>query len=169
MPIAALPQSTAQAIGLISVLSDASSVVKELLDNALDASASSISVEVSQNTVDIIQVRDNGRGIAPEDHEMVCKRACTSKIQTLDDLRNVGGRYLGFRGEALASAAEMAGSLTVSTRIQTQPVGSLLKYDRRGELVRYFHELNLGIVVTSLIACFLAMKEHPTQLGLRSV
>ncbi|KAL1965765.1 hypothetical protein VTN77DRAFT_5086 [Rasamsonia byssochlamydoides] len=154
MPIAALPQSTAQAIGSISVLSDACSVVKELLDNALDASASSVSVEISQNTVDVIQVKDNGHGIAPEDHGAVCKRAYTSKIQTLDDLRNVGGRSLGFRGEALASAAEMAGSLTVSTRTQSQLVGSLLKYDRRGELVsneRASHPVGTTVRVTDFL------------------
>jgi len=136
MPIAALPQSTVQAIGSTSVLSDACSVVKELLDNALDASASSISVEISQNTVDVIQVKDNGHGIPPEDHSLVCKRSFTSKIETLEDLRNVGGDSLGFRGQALASAAEMSGSLTVTTRVETQVVGSMLKYDQTGELIR---------------------------------
>lgn len=136
MPIAALPQSTAQAIGSTSALSDACSVVKELLDNALDASASSIFIEISQNTVDVIQVKDNGHGIPPEDHGLVCKRSFTSKIQSLEDLRKVGGHSLGFRGQALASASEMSGSLTVFTRVDTQVVGSSLKYDRAGELIR---------------------------------
>ncbi|KAL2009504.1 hypothetical protein VTN00DRAFT_5311 [Thermoascus crustaceus] len=135
MPIAALPQSAVQAIGSTSALSDACSVVKELMDNALDASASSIFVEISQNTTDIIQVKDNGHGIPPEDHSLVCKRSFTSKIQTLEDLRKVGGHYLGFRGQALASASEMAGSLTVFTRVESQVVGSSLKYDREGELI----------------------------------
>jgi DNA mismatch repair protein MutL len=137
MPIAALPPSTAQAIGSTSVLSDPCAVVKELLDNGLDASATSISVEISQNTIDTIQVKDNGHGIAPDDFEYVCKRAYTSKIQTLDDLRNVGGLSLGFRGEALASAAEMADTLTMTTRTKAEVVGSALKYDRKGDLVRY--------------------------------
>jgi DNA mismatch repair protein MutL len=137
MPIAALPPSTAQAIGSTSVLSDPCAVVKELLDNGLDASATSISVEISQNTIDTIQVKDNGHGIAPDDFEYVCKRAYTSKIQTLDDLRNVGGLSLGFRGEALASAAEMADTLTMTTRTKAEVVGSALKYDWKGDLVRY--------------------------------
>jgi DNA mismatch repair ATPase MutL len=136
MPIAALPQSTARAIGSASALSDSCAVVKELLDNALDASATSVSVDISQNTVDVIQVKDNGHGILPADYEFVCRRAYTSKIQTLDDLKNVGGQSLGFRGVALASVAEMASSLTVSTRTQSQIVGALLKYDRKGDLIR---------------------------------
>ncbi|KAL2000014.1 hypothetical protein VTN02DRAFT_3663 [Thermoascus thermophilus] len=135
MPITALPQSTAQAIGSTSALSDACSVVKELLDNAIDASASSIIIEISQNTVDVIQVKDNGHGIPPEDHGLVCRRSFTSKIQSLEDLRKVGGHSLGFRGQALASACEMSGSLTVSTRVATQVVGSSLKYDRAGQLI----------------------------------
>ncbi|KAH8692119.1 putative DNA mismatch repair protein [Talaromyces proteolyticus] len=135
MPIAALPPATAQAIGSTSVLSDPCAVVKELLDNGLDASASSISVEISQNTIDTIQVKDNGHGIAPEDFACVCKRAYTSKIQTLDDFRNVGGQSLGFRGEALASAAEMADTLTVTTRTKDEVVGSALKYNRKGDLI----------------------------------
>lgn len=132
----ALPKSTVRAIGSTSVISDPCSVVKELLDNALDASASSVVIEISQNTVDLIQVKDNGHGIVPEDHALVCRRSFTSKIQTVDDLRNVGGNFLGFRGEALASAAEMSGSFTVTTRNDGQVVGSTLQYGRNGELIR---------------------------------
>ncbi|KAK9851620.1 hypothetical protein MYU51_009545 [Penicillium brevicompactum] len=123
MPIEALPQSTARAIGSTSVISDAYSVVKELVDNALDASASSLQIEISQNTVDIIQLKDNGHGIPPADQKIVCKRSFTSKIQTLDDLRNVGGSSLGFRGEALASVAEMSGAVSVTTRVESEVVG----------------------------------------------
>lgn len=137
MPIAALPQNTVRAIGSTSVITDPCSIVKELLDNALDASASSVFVETSQNTLDVIQVKDNGHGIQSEDHAVVCKRAFTSKIQTVEDLRNIGGKMLGFRGEALASAAEMSGGLTVSTRVGVESVGSSVKYGRNGELIRY--------------------------------
>jgi DNA mismatch repair ATPase MutL len=136
MPIAPLPPSAAQALNSTLVLYDACSVVKELLDNALDASASSISVEISQNTIDVVQVKDNGHGISPEDHPLVCKRSFTSKIQTLEDLRNIGGEPLGFRGIALSSACEIAGSVVLSTRAAAQVVGSRLTYDRAGQLVK---------------------------------
>ncbi|KAJ5306888.1 hypothetical protein PENANT_c003G06244 [Penicillium antarcticum] len=135
MPIEALPQNTIQAIGSTSVISDPCSVVKELIDNALDASATSLQIDISQNTIDVIQLKDNGHGIPPEDQQYVCKRSFTSKIQTLDDLKNVGGSCLGFRGEALASVAEMSGVIAVSTRVQSEAVGSCHKYGRNGELI----------------------------------
>jgi DNA mismatch repair protein MutL len=134
MPIEALPQATVRAIGSTSVISDPCSVVKELLDNALDASATSVSVEISPNTVDLIQVKDNGHGISVEDHPCVCKHAFTSKISSIDDLKNVGGSSLGFRGEALASIADMSGGITVITRVASKIVASHLEYGRDGEL-----------------------------------
>jgi DNA mismatch repair ATPase MutL len=143
MPIEALPQSTARAIGSTSTISDPGSIIKELLDNALDASASSISIEITQDTVGLIQVKDNGHGIPQEDHKVVCKRGFTSKIRTVEDLRALGGTSLGFRGEALASAAEMCGGLTVATRVEAEVVGSLLKYGRDGGLIRCVHPLAL--------------------------
>ncbi|PWY89195.1 hypothetical protein BO70DRAFT_331061 [Aspergillus heteromorphus CBS 117.55] len=139
MPIAALPPTTVRAIGSASALSDPCSVVKELLDNALDASATSVFIEISQNTVDLIQVKDNGHGIPSTDHPSVCKRTFTSKIQTVEDLRSVGGKSLGFRGEALASAAEMSGGLTVGTRVEEEAVGTSVRYGRDGELLSTKH------------------------------
>ncbi|PYH41249.1 putative DNA mismatch repair protein [Aspergillus saccharolyticus JOP 1030-1] len=135
MPIAALPPTTARAIGSASVISDPCSIVKELLDNALDASATSVTIEISPNTIDVVQVRDNGTGISCEDHPFVCRRSFTSKIQTVDDLRHVGGTWLGFRGEALASAAEVSSSLVVTTRVENESIGHVIRYGRDGELV----------------------------------
>ncbi|KAI9812482.1 MAG: hypothetical protein M1827_004713 [Pycnora praestabilis] len=134
MPIHALPPTTVRAIGSSQALTDSCSLVKELVDNALDARASSIFVEISTNTIDLIQVKDNGTGIVPEDRHMVCRRYCTSKIQDLDDLRNVGAQWLGFRGEALASAAEMAGKLSVITRVDGESVAVTMKVGRMGEV-----------------------------------
>ncbi|KAM5441925.1 hypothetical protein MferCBS31731_003188 [Microsporum ferrugineum] len=105
MPIVALGESTIRAIGSASALPDPSSVAKELLDNALDAGATSIFVEISVNTLDIIQVKDNGSGIQPADRSLACKQNYTSKIQTKEDLNNINGKSLGFRGQALASIA----------------------------------------------------------------
>ncbi|KAJ5917254.1 Ribosomal protein S5 domain 2-type fold subgroup [Penicillium verhagenii] len=134
MPIEALSPATARAIGSTSVISDPCSVVKELIDNALDADSSSLVVEISPNTVDVIQVKDNGYGIPTEDHPNVCRHTYTSKIQTLEDLDNVGGSSFGFRGEALASVAEMSGGITVTTRTATEVTGLCLKYEKDGHL-----------------------------------
>ncbi|KAJ5273733.1 DNA mismatch repair protein C-terminal [Penicillium angulare] len=153
MPIEALPQATVRAIGSTSVISDPCSVVKELIDNALDAGSSSIFIEISSNTVDVIQIKDNGHGIPLEDHANVCKHACTSKIQTIDDLRNVGGTSLGFRGEALASIAEMSGGLTITTRVASSVTGSSVKYQRDGRIIqqRTSHPVGTTIRVVDFI------------------
>ena len=134
MSIQTLPPSTIRIIGSSQVLTDPTSVVKELVDNALDAKATSIFVEISANALDIIQVRDNGHGIAPEDRDLVCRRYCTSKIRDYSDLKDVGGRWLGFRGEALSSAAELSGTLTVTTRIEGEDVAVRLKVKTDGEV-----------------------------------
>ncbi|KAJ9648381.1 hypothetical protein H2199_001235 [Coniosporium tulheliwenetii] len=129
MPIEALPPATTRLIGSAQVLTDPSSVVKELIDNALDARATSISVEIAANTIDVIQARDNGHGIAPDDRAMVCRRYCTSKIREFDDLRRVGGSVLGFRGEALASLAEMnwEGGEVEAQEKASHPVGTTVR------------------------------------------
>lgn len=136
MPIASLSENTIRALGSSQVLTDATSVVKELVDNALDAHATSISVEISENALDVIQVRDNGHGIAPGDRGMLCRRYSTSKIKDFSDLSNIGGTSLGFRGEALASAVELSGSLTITTKIGGEPVATALKFERDAGQVR---------------------------------
>ena len=134
MPIVALPPNAVRAIGSSQALSDSASVVKELLDNAIDGGANKISIELSANTLDDIRVKDNGHGIAPGDRAMICTQYCTSKIRNYQDLETVGGRTLGFRGEALASAAELSGSLTITTRIEGEGTAVELKFDRKGQI-----------------------------------
>lgn len=136
MPINALDTDVVRAIGATSVISDACAAVKELIDNALDASATSITIEIAANTVDSIQVKDNGHGIPSADRSLVCMQSCTSKLQTLDELQHIGSSSLGFRGEALASIAELSGSITVLTRVGDEKVGSSSSYGRDGTLLR---------------------------------
>jgi DNA mismatch repair ATPase MutL len=135
--IAALPLTTTRQIGSGQVLVDSSSVVKELIDNALDARAKSIFVDITANAIDSIQVKDDGHGIPAEDRALVCRRYCTSKIRDLNDLKEVGGKWLGFRGEALSSMAEMSSALSVTTRVEGELVAVKLKYGQDGELIRY--------------------------------
>lgn len=134
MSIQALPEGTVRTIGASQVLTEAAAVVKELIDNALDANATSLQVEISANTLDVIQLRDNGHGIAPEDRSLVCRRYCTSKIRDISDITGIGGTSLGFRGEALASASELSGGLTVTTRVDGEDVAVALKIARNGEV-----------------------------------
>lgn len=131
----ALTTTTAQKISSGQLLVDPSSIVKELIDNALDARAKSIFIDISANAIDSIQVRDDGHGIPAEDRALVCRRYCTSKIRDYCELKEVGGKWLGFRGEALASIAEMSSSLSITSRVEGEPVAVRLKYGRDGELI----------------------------------
>jgi DNA mismatch repair ATPase MutL len=132
--IKALPPTTVRQLGSSQVLVDANSVVKELIDNALDARATAIFVDIASDTLSSIQVKDNGHGIPAEDRALVCRRYCTSKIRDFHDLRGIGGSWLGFRGEAMASMVEMSGAVDIITRVEGEPVAVLLKYGRNGEL-----------------------------------
>ncbi|KAL9054584.1 MAG: hypothetical protein Q9162_004046 [Coniocarpon cinnabarinum] len=124
-PIQALQQGTIRALGSSQVITTPDSVVKELVDNALDANCSSIQVEISSNTLDVVQVRDNGHGIAPGDRALICKRYCTSKIKSQEEFRLLGGTT---DGEVAATALKFArdGEI-VSEGVASQPVGTTVR------------------------------------------
>lgn len=104
--IRVLDKTVADKIAAGEVIDRPVSIVKELVENALDAEASSITVELRKGGKEYIRISDDGSGIAPEDTELAFLRHATSKIQTEDDLDAISS--LGFRGEALASICAVA-------------------------------------------------------------
>ncbi len=106
MGIHRLPPHVAERIAAGEVVERPASVVKELIENALDAGATSIEVEARDGGMSFIRVVDNGVGIPVADAPLVFERFATSKVQTLEDLEAI--RTFGFRGEALAAIAAVA-------------------------------------------------------------
>ena len=121
-----LPDSVANQIAAGEVIQRPASVVKELVENAIDAGASSIDVVVQDAGRTLIQVVDDGKGMSDTDARMAFERHATSKIQKADDLFSL--RTMGFRGEALPSIAAVA-HVEMRTRTLQQEVGTEILID----------------------------------------
>ncbi len=119
-PIRILDQQTANSIAAGEVVERPASVVKELVENSLDAGATTINLEITGGGILSMSVNDNGGGMNETDARIACARHATSKISTISDLDAIG--TLGFRGEALASIAAVS-KLTLRTRQPESPTG----------------------------------------------
>lgn len=162
MPIQALPPEATRLLSSAQVLTDPASVVKELLDNALDAQATSIEVLVCANVLDKIEVRDNGHGIATEDLSVLGRRGHTSKLRKFEDLETVGSRSLGFRGEAIASATVL-GTVSLTTRTDGQDVAAHVKLNANGGIASQSpasHPIGTTFTIVNLFAQIPVRKQH---------
>ncbi|HEY6411033.1 MAG TPA: DNA mismatch repair endonuclease MutL, partial [Ktedonobacteraceae bacterium] len=120
-PIHLLPQDVAERIAAGEVIERPVSVIKELVENALDAGSHEIRVEIRGSGLRLMRVTDDGYGIPEDELERACARHATSKINTLEDLGRL--RTLGFRGEALASIAAVSELTLVSRPIESENPG----------------------------------------------
>ncbi|MDX1802688.1 MAG: DNA mismatch repair endonuclease MutL [Alcanivorax sp.] len=123
-----LDSRLANQIAAGEVVERPASVLKELLENALDAGAESISVDVEQGGTKLVRVRDNGSGIDREDLPLALSRHATSKIRGLEDLEAIG--TLGFRGEALAAISSVS-RLTLASNVEGEPEGWQVQVEGR--------------------------------------
>src|SRR5947199_3714703 len=116
-----LPPDVVTKIAAGEVIERPASVVKELLENSVDAGATRIDVDLDQGGTELIRVVDDGHGIEPDDLPLVFASHATSKLRDADDLFRVG--TLGFRGEALASIGGVA-QVALQSRPPDQPAGA---------------------------------------------
>ncbi|KAJ5225961.1 hypothetical protein N7468_007186 [Penicillium chermesinum] len=114
------------------VITDLCSVAKELVENSLDAGATTLEIRFKNNGLDLIEVQDNGGGISPENYENVALKHYTSKLSSYDDLASL--HTFGFRGEALSSLCALADFQIVTAQANQAPRANRLEFEVSGKL-----------------------------------
>ncbi len=167
-PIALLNQTLADQIAAGEVVERPASVAKELVENAIDAGATRVDVELVDGGLTSIRVLDNGRGIRGDELELALTRHATSKVASPEDLVEI--HSLGFRGEALASIAAVA-HVTLRSRRPDDDVGHELRSLPGTDLQKFPVGMPIGtqVEVRSLFACVPArrkfMRSEATEVG----
>ncbi len=128
-----LPENLANKIAAGEVVQRPESVVKELLENSIDASSTEIELIIKKAGKSLIQVCDNGIGMSEEDAIVCIQKHATSKITTYDDLEAI--KTLGFRGEALSSIAAVS-QLEIKTQTSNEEIGTSIRIDENGQLIK---------------------------------
>lgn len=163
-----LDENTSNKIAAGEVIGKPASVIKELVENSIDAGARSITVEIKNGGISYIKVTDNGSGIEEDDVAMAFERHGTSKIKNADDLESISS--LGFRGEALASIAAVSSS-ELTSRTKDKSHGTYIKI--QGGSIKEVKQTGCPVGTTFLIrdlfyntpARFKFLKKDATEAG----
>lgn len=140
-----LPENLANKIAAGEVVQRPESVVKELLENAIDADANNIELIIKQAGKSLIQVCDDGSGMTEEDAILCIQKHATSKISSLEDLEAI--KTLGFRGEALSSIAAVS-QFEIRTETRDEEIGTLIKIEKEGEITKSKNSTSKGTCVS---------------------
>ena len=119
--IVLLDELTVNKIAAGEVIERPASVIKEMVENSIDAGATNINIEIKNGGISYIRITDNGKGISTDDLEIAFERHATSKIRSAEDLNEV--KSMGFRGEALASIAAIA-NVEMISKTKEQEIGN---------------------------------------------
>lgn len=140
-----LDENTANKIAAGEVVERPASVIKELVENSIDAQSRNIEIEISQGGTDFIRVTDDGLGMSREDAQLAVLRHATSKIRAADDLASISS--LGFRGEALPSIAAVS-RFTLTTRLHSESLAAYVEIN--GGIINDIREAggNIGTTIT---------------------
>lgn len=142
-----LDENTANKIAAGEVVERPAAVVKELVENAIDAGSSSIEIEIAEGGTSFIRVTDDGKGMSYEDAQLAVKRHATSKIRTAEDLAAI--QSLGFRGEALPSIAAVS-KFTLTSRLTEEPLATYIAIN--GGIIADIREAGAGCGTTITVS-----------------
>eukprot|EP00743_Colponemidia_sp_Colp-15_P012401 GILK01014096.1.p1 GENE.GILK01014096.1~~GILK01014096.1.p1 ORF type:complete len:772 (-),score=150.38 GILK01014096.1:125-2440(-) len=167
MHIRAIESASVHRICSSQVIVDLKTAVKELVENSLDAGATAIEVRFKEYGADLIEVSDNGTGVAVEDFNALTAKHWTSKLSQFDDLESLNS--FGFRGEALSSLCAVA-SVSVLTRTAQDSVGTRIQYDHEGAIAKQTaaaREVGTTVSVASLFQN-LPVRQHEFKRNLKT-
>jgi len=142
-----LDENTANKIAAGEVVERPAAIIKELVENAIDAGSKMIEIETAAGGISFIRVTDDGSGMSYKDAELAVKRHATSKIRTAEDLAAVNS--LGFRGEALPSIAAVS-KFTLTTRLPREPLATYIEIN--GGILADIREAGAGCGTTVVVA-----------------
>ena len=152
-----LPENTVKLIKGGQVVTSVSNVIKELVENSIDAGATNIEVKLVNYGLDLIEVKDNGYGVSPNELELMVAGHYTSKIKNFEDLSHIS--TYGFRGEALNSLCLVSSLEIISKRDQDQ-LAKNVKFDQNG---RKIMEKKLASTRGTIIKAFNLFENLPVR------